>query len=109
MLRVFLIPRTYVSVAVAVDRCCTRAICLPFGLGMLTPLCCPPQILEFGLYEFVPTEDNPGGVRKMKAGTEVGTLAKPLLNPINIAPPNLSSHRFRPGMRLVHCQVAIRV
>lgn len=37
------------------------------------------QILEFGLYEFIPTEDNPGGVRKMKAGTEVrnflGTFA----------------------------------
>ncbi len=32
------------------------------------------QVLEFGLYEFIPTEDNPGGVRKMKAGTEVRFL-----------------------------------
>lgn len=31
----------------------------------------PVQILEFGLYEFIPSEDNPGGVRKMKKGTEV--------------------------------------
>lgn len=30
-----------------------------------------PQVLEFGLYEFVREEGNPGGVRKIKKGTEV--------------------------------------
>ncbi len=69
---------------------------------MLTPLCFPPQILEFGLYEFVPTEDNPGGVRKMKAGTEVGTLAKPYKHRSSESLVTSS----RPRMRLVHCQVA---
>jgi hypothetical protein len=40
------------------------------GAGLLSS-CCVPQVLQFGLYEFIREEGNPGGVRKMKKGTEV--------------------------------------
>lgn len=46
--------------------------------------CCVPQVLQFGLYEFIREEGNPGGVRKMKKGTEVWTHKRhihPLLIP----------------------------
>jgi hypothetical protein len=40
------------------------------GAGLISS-CCAPQVLQFGLYEFIREEGNPGGVRKMKKGTEV--------------------------------------
>ena len=47
--------------------CCTASSAGACAIGS----CRAPQVLEFGLYEFVRQEGNPGGVRKIKKGTEV--------------------------------------
>jgi hypothetical protein len=57
------------------SSCCVLPLCWCRSVGSagagLNCSCCAPQVLQFGLYEFIREEGNPGGVRKMKKGTEV--------------------------------------